>query len=229
MSHELRTPLNAIIGFAELMRRELFGRLGAPRYREYADDIHNSGTHLLAVINDVLDLSKAEAGKTELQESVVDVAVAVEAARRLVAVRADSSGIALSVEGLRAVPPLRADERMLKQMLLNLLTNAIKFTPRGGSVEIGAARSRDGAIHIWVTDTGTGLSHEEIPRILEPYGRSDVARIQNAEGTGLGLPLVKAMIEAHGGRLDIVSAKGEGSTFTLRFPAERCIERAQAA
>ena len=229
MSHELRTPLNAIIGFADLMRRELFGRIGVPRYREYAEDIHNSGTHLLAVINDVLDLSKTEAGKAELQETVVDVAATVEAARRLVAVRAESAGIALATEDVRAMPPLRADERMLKQMLLNLLTNAIKFTPRGGSVAIGTARSRDGAVHVWVTDTGAGLSQEEIPRILEPYGRSDVARIQNAEGTGLGLPLVKAMIEAHGGRLDIVSAKGEGSTFTLRFPPERRIERAQAA
>src|SRR5262249_33319965 len=133
MSHELRSPMNAIIGFSEIMKREMFGRMSPPKYREYSEDIHGSATHLLSLINDILDLSKAEAGKLEIKESAIDLAAAVEAVRRLVAVRADASHLRLRVHVAVGLPPLTGDERMVKQMLLNLLSNAIKFTPARGA------------------------------------------------------------------------------------------------
>ena len=217
MSHELRTPLNAIAGFAEVMRREMFGPIGQPRYRDYAADIQASAAHLGAVIDDVLDLSRAEAGKMTPQKGPVDLAGAIEAVRRLVALRAEGAGVALAAPS-GPLPALVADARMVKQMLLNLVTNALKFTPRGGHVAILAEAGADGAVRLSVRDDGEGLDGDEIPRVLEPYGRSDVARVGQKEGTGLGLPLVKAMIEAHGGRIEIASEKGRGSTFTLHFP-----------
>jgi signal transduction histidine kinase len=220
MSHELRTPLNAIAGFAEVMRREMFGPLGQPRYRDYASDIQASAAHLGAVIDDVLDLSRAEAGKMTPQIGPVDLAGAIEAVRRLVSLRAEGAGVALATPDGK-LPPLVADARMVKQMLLNLVTNALKFTPRDGHVTISATADAAGAVRLAVTDDGEGLDDEEIPRVLEPYGRSDVARAAQKEGTGLGLPLVKAMIEAHGGRVTIESKKGRGSTFALHFPAPR--------
>ena len=221
MSHELRSPMNAIIGFSEIMKREVFGRVSPPRYRDYAEDIHGSAVHLLSLINDILDLSKAEAGKLVIAEAAVDLAAAAEAARRLVAVRAAASHIALRLQAAPNLPPLNADARMVKQMILNLLSNAIKFTPAGGSVTLQAGRDGAGALFVAVADTGPGIDPAEIPRILEPYGRAETAERGAAEGTGLGLTLVKAMIEAHGGALEIESKVGAGSTFTLRFPAAR--------
>jgi two-component system, cell cycle sensor histidine kinase PleC len=228
MSHELRSPMNAIVGFSEIMKREVFGRVNPPRYREYADDIHGSATHLLSLINDILDLSKAEAGKLQLHETQVDVAAAVEAVRRLVAVRAEDSHIALRVALAPNLPPLTADERMVKQMVLNLLSNAIKFTPPRGSVSVNVARDSAGAVLVTIADTGAGIAAVDIPRILEAYGRTEQAEKSSVEGTGLGLTLVKAMIELHGGTLAIESRPGAGSTFTLRFPPERAA-LAQAA
>ena len=221
MSHELRSPMNAIIGFSEIMKHEVMGRISPPKYREYAEDIHGSATHLLSLINDILDLSKAEAGKLRLHEDTVDLAAAVEAARRLVAVRAEASHIVLRAHLPPHLPPLLGDERMVKQMVLNLLSNAIKFTPARGSVTIGAGRDERGALFVAVADTGPGIAAADIPRILEAYGRTDAAEKGAAEGTGLGLTLVKAMIELHGGALEIESQPGRGSTFTLRFPPER--------
>jgi signal transduction histidine kinase len=221
MSHELRSPMNAIIGFSEIMKREVMGRISPPKYREYADDIHGSATHLLSLINDILDLSKAEAGKLQLNEAEVDLPAAVEAVRRLVAVRAEASHIVLRTQMAANLPPLAGDERMVKQMVLNLLSNAIKFTPARGSVTLKAGKDAAGAIFLAVADTGPGIAAAELPRILEAYGRTDAAERGAAEGTGLGLTLVKAMIELHGGVLEIDSKPGAGSTFTLRFPAER--------
>jgi signal transduction histidine kinase len=223
MSHELRSPMNAIIGFSEIMKNELMGRMSPPRYREYADDIHGSAKHLLSLINDILDLSKAEAGKLQLNEAEVDVASAVEAVRRLVAVRAEASHIVLRAQPAANLPPLAGDERMVKQMVLNLLANAIKFTPARGSVTLSAGKDSAGALFIAVADTGPGIAATDIPRILEAYGRTDAAEKGSAEGTGLGLTLVKAMIELHGGALAIESKPGAGSTFTLRFPPERTL------
>jgi len=221
MSHELRSPMNAIIGFSEIMKREVFGRVSPPKYREYADDIHGSATHLLSLINDILDLSKAEAGKLAVNEEAVDLAAAMEAVRRLVAVRADAAHIGLRLEAAPNLPALHADGRMVKQMILNLLSNAIKVTPARGAVTLRAGRDADGALTVAVADTGCGIAADEIPRILEPYGRTEAAEKGAAEGTGLGLTLVKAMIEIHGGRLEIESTLGTGSTFTLRFPPAR--------
>jgi signal transduction histidine kinase len=221
MSHELRSPMNAIIGFSEMMKREVFGRVSPPKYREYADDIHGSATHLLSLINDILDLSKAEAGKLQLNESEVDLGVAIEAVRRLVAVRAEASHVALRTHLAPNLPPLAGDERMVKQMVLNLVSNAIKFTPARGSVTLIAGRDDAGGVFIAIADTGPGIAADDIPRILEAYGRTDSAERAAIEGTGLGLPLVKTMIELHGGTLEIESRPGTGSTFTLRFPPER--------
>lgn len=221
MSHELRSPMNAIIGFSELMTREVMGPIDPPKYREYAEDIHGSATHLLSLINDILDLSKAEAGKLQLNEGQVDLAAAAEAAHRLVAVRAADSHIVLRKNLPTALPPLAGDGRMVTQMILNLLANAIKFTPARGIVTLGAGRDEGDALFISVADTGPGIATGDIPRILEAYGRTDAAEKGAAEGTGLGLTLVKAMIELHGGALEIESTPGRGSTFTLRFPRAR--------
>ncbi|MCW5770248.1 MAG: hypothetical protein KIT16_01330 [Rhodospirillaceae bacterium] len=221
MSHELRSPMNAIIGFSEIMKREVFGRISPPKYRDYAEDIHGSATHLLSLINDILDLSKAEAGKLVVQETPVDLAAMAETARRLVRVRAEASGVTLRTQIAPNLPPLMADERMVKQMVLNLLSNAIKFTPAGGTVTIAADGDAAGALTLAVSDTGCGIPAEEIPRILEPYGRTRSAERSDTEGTGLGLTLVKAMAEVHGARLDIASEANRGSTFALHFPRER--------
>jgi signal transduction histidine kinase len=221
MSHELRSPMNAIIGFSEMMTREVMGPIHPPKYREYAEDIQGSSTHLLSLINDILDLSKIEAGKLQLNEGPVDLAAAAEAARRLVAVRAGNSHVVLRKKLPANLPPLSGDERMVKQMILNLLANAIKFTPARGIVTLSAGCDENGALFVSVADTGPGIAAAEIPRILEAYGRSDAAEKGGAEGTGLGLTLVKAMIELHSGALEIESAPGRGSTFTLRFPRER--------
>ncbi len=221
MSHELRSPMNAIVGFSEMMKHEVMGPISPPKYREYVGDMHDSAAHLLSLINDMLDLSKAEAGKLRINEDVVDVAAAAEAARRLVAVRAADSRVVLHKTLPASLPRLSGDARMVKQMVLNLLSNAIKFTPARGVVTLSAGCAENGALFVSVTDTGAGIAAADIPRILEAYGRTASAERGAAEGTGLGLTLVKAMIEHHGGTLEIASEPGRGSTFTLRFPPER--------
>jgi signal transduction histidine kinase len=222
MSHELRTPLNAINGFSEIIKDEMFGPV-APRYRDYAADIHRSGMHLTALINDVLDLSKIEAGKLEIDETTIEPAAIVESCLRLVHDRAHKASLRLQTDLPRELPLLRADERLLKQMLLNLLTNAVKFTPEGGRVTVAAGGAADGGLVFAVRDTGIGIAAEDIPRALEPYGQVATARDRNPEGTGLGLPLVKKMIELHGGRLALDSTPGIGTTVALSFPKERVV------
>jgi len=221
VSHELRTPLNAIIGFSEVMQNEMFGPIGDSHYQEYASDIHDSGHHLLSLINDILDLSKIEAGKFELHEEAVTVTDTIEAALRLVSQRADKAGVEL----VRAVAPhlpwLYADGRVLKQVLLNLLTNAVKFTPLDGRVTIGADLGPGGDLVLTVADSGVGMSAEDLEQALTPFGQveSDIVRMQ--EGTGLGLPLSKHLVELHGGSLTIESKPGAGTTVRATFPAER--------
>jgi PAS domain S-box-containing protein len=222
MSHELRTPLNAIIGFSEIVAGELFGPIGAPRYVEYAHDIHTSGIHLLSIISDILDLSKIEAGRRELTESAIDLHDAAESALRLVRGRAENSGVRL-VNGIErgAAPRLLADERAVKQMLLNLLSNAVKFTPEGGRVAVGAELRADGSLAVSVDDTGIGMAPENIPRALAPFSQVDSPLTRRYEGTGLGLPLVKSLIELHGGTLQLESQEGKGTLATAVFPSER--------
>jgi signal transduction histidine kinase len=224
MSHELRTPLNAINGFSEVIKDEMFGP-ALPRYRDYAADIHRSGMLLTALINDVLDLSKIEAGKLEMEEQFVEPSAIVESCLRLVRDRAHKASLRLTTDLPRDLPRLRADERLLKQMLLNLLTNAIKFTPEGGRVVATARVDDDGALAFAVQDTGIGMAAEDLPKVLEPYGQIATARDRNPDGTGLGLPLVKKMAELHGGTLTLDSTPNAGTTATVAFPPERLAAR----
>ncbi len=221
MSHELRTPLNAIIGFSEIVAGELFGPIGAARYVEYARDIHASGIHLLSIISDILDLSKIEAGRRELSESMVDLHDAAESCLRLVRGRADDGGVKLLNGVVRGMTPLYADERAVKQILLNLLSNAVKFTPEGGRVSVRTELRADGAMVVLVEDTGIGIAPENIPRALAPFSQVDSSLSRRYEGTGLGLPLVKSLIELHGGRLELTSEIGRGTVVAVVFPARR--------
>lgn len=226
MSHELRTPLNSILGFSEVLEMELFGALGSDKYREYVRDIRHSGLHLLALINDLLDLNKAEAGHMTLNETRLDLKDTVEAAVRTVAPTAEAKGVALAVDFLPHTVEVRADEQKLTQILLNLLSNAVKFTPSGGSVRLLGKLNADGEYVLHVRDTGIGIAEREIPRLFSPYAQvdSDYAR-QHCRGTGLGLLLSKKLMELHGGTIALDSKVGSGTTVSLRFPAERVLPR----
>ena len=221
MSHELRTPLNAIIGFSQIIRDEVFGELGSPHYREYAQDINNSGGHLLDVINDILDLAKIEAGKVELDEEYVDLHRAVKSSVRLVTARAIEHDIEIRVEIADDLPRLFADKRQVNQILINLLSNAVKFTPDGGEVVITAASDVDGKLTLAVADTGIGIEPEAMPGLFEPFAQAEAGLDRKYEGTGLGLPLVRSMIEHHGGSVRLESQVGEGTRAIVEFPHER--------
>jgi signal transduction histidine kinase len=227
MSHELRTPLNAVLGFSEIMRDERLGPIGAPIYRVYSRDIHDSGQLLLSLINDILDLSKIEAGKYDLHEETVSVSDIVGRALRLIRTRAAESRIALKAEVDGTLPLLLADQRALQQMLLNLLSNAIKFTPSGGSVTI-SARRRGGRLRLSIADTGIGVADADIEKILSPFGQVENIYSRRYQGTGLGLPMVKLLIELHGGSLSVASALGRGTIVSLDFPASRLLESSVA-
>ncbi len=229
ISHELRTPLNAIIGFSEIMMSELCGPLENEKYREYNKDIHESAGHLLALINDILDLSKAEAGKLELQEGLVDLGSLVESSVRLIRQKAVCGEVEIETEIATAAVRLRGDERKLKQILLNLLSNAVKFTPPGGRVEVRVACDRVGSLVVEVRDTGIGIAEADLPEALEPFGQAGNHSGQSDEGTGLGLPLAKAMAELHGGSMTIDRILGVGTTVTVVIPNERVIDRARSA
>lgn len=218
MSHELRTPLNAIIGFSELMKVQAFGPLGDKKYVEYADDIHDSGNHLLDLINDILDLSKFEAGKKDLQEGPVDSARIVESSAHLLKENAEKGGVALRTVIPDNAPDIYGDERAIKQILINLLSNAIKFTPLGGEVVVEVKAGPNGATFLTVRDTGIGMAPEDIPTALTPFGQIDASFARKFEGTGLGLPIVKSLIEQHGGELRLTSELGVGTTATAVFP-----------
>jgi signal transduction histidine kinase len=220
MSHELRTPLNAVIGFSELMATQAFGPL-AQQYCDYARDINASGTHLLAIINDILDLSKAEAGKLELAEDDIDVGRALEATLRIVKPRAAAAGIALETAIPAELPALWGDERKFRQIFINLLSNAVKFTPKDGRIEVAARVAGDGRLEIAVVDNGIGIAAEDIPKALEPFRQLDNRLSRQYEGTGLGLPLTAAMVRLHQSELRIESEPGSGTTVTVAFPAER--------
>ena len=224
MSHELRTPLNAIIGFSEIVAGELFGSIGA-RYVEYARDIHASGIHLLSIIGDVLDLSKIEAGQRALSENMIDLYETGASSLRLVRGRAENARIRLVNDVPRDLPHVYADERAVKQMLLNLLSNAVKFTPEGGRVAVGAELQSDGSLAVSVDDTGIGIAPVNIPRALAPFSQVDSSLSRRYPGTGLGLPLVKSLIELHGGTLELESEEGKGTLATIVFPAERVRSR----
>jgi len=216
MSHELRTPLNAINGFSEMMAREMIGPLGDRRYVEYAQDIHNSGHHLLALINDILDMAKIEAGKHSLHLEMVDLSGVAEEAVRLMRNRADDGGLIVSLD-MPDLPRVEADHRAVKQVILNLLSNSIKFTPRGGQVRI-AARAVGEVVQISVMDTGIGISKEDLERLAQPFQQVEHQHAKTQHGTGLGLALSKSLIELHEGRFDMASEPGRGTTVSFTLP-----------
>ncbi|WP_157231055.1 sensor histidine kinase [Kiloniella laminariae] len=224
MSHELRTPLNAILGFSEIMKSELMGPLGSQHYKSYCQDIHSSGTHLLDLINDILDLSKIEAGAFELHDETVDLTQTARAAHKLVVGQSSSDHVPVTLNMTLDLPYVRADLRAVKQILLNLLSNAVKFTPQGGEVVLSAEENSDGSLSIAVKDTGIGIPSHELERILEPFIRADTPMTRAFEGTGLGLPLVKSLMEQHGGTLKLESKINKGTTATITFPANRVIK-----
>jgi len=221
MSHELRTPLNAIIGFSEIIQTEALGPVGSVKYRDYASDIHESGHHLLDLINDILDLSKVESGLAELHEEDIAVPELTRSVWRLVQQRAEKQGVRLVLELPEEPPSLYADLRKLKQILVNLMSNAIKFTEAGGEVAMKVWYRCDSGYVFQVVDTGIGIALEDIPKALSQFGQVDSSLGRRHEGTGLGLPLTKALVELHGGSLDLQSRPGHGTTVTVRFPAER--------
>ena len=220
LSHELRTPLNAIIGFSDLIAREAFGPAGNRQYVEFGADIRDSGQHLLGLINEILDHAKAEAGHLTLDEEPVDLMAAVRFCTRMVAARAERSGVAVGASVAPEAGTVRADEKRIRQILLNLLSNAIKYTPSGGRVTVEVALE-DGAPTITVSDTGIGIDENDVPRVLQAFEQVANPANRQLTGTGLGLPLTRHLVELHGGRLELSSRVGEGSIVTVRLPAER--------
>lgn len=222
MSHELRTPLNAIIGFSEMMMKETFGELGNPKYKEYLADIHLSARHLLEIINEVLDMSKIEAGRVELDEEFLSIEDLIYSVARMMASRAFSSGLKIEEKPEPDLPPLFADPRLVRQILINLVGNSVKYSKNNGVIEIIARRTGSGALQLIVKDTGIGIPKNRIKDALEPFGQVSIPHEQNpTQGTGLGLPLAKAMAELHGGSLELESDLGKGTTVTVEFPAVR--------
>ncbi|MDD9876886.1 MAG: PAS domain S-box protein [Magnetovibrio sp.] len=225
MSHELRTPLNSIIGFSDILKDQVFGPDAQERYVEYAHDINSSGRHLLDLINDILDVSKIEAGAMDMAVEELDVAVEVSSAARMIRERARNAGVRLACEISVDAPKLLGDSVRIKQVLLNLLSNAVKFTPGGGAVTVAADGDGRGGLRIAVRDTGIGIRSGDLGKLVLPFVQADTSHGLTQEGTGLGLTLVKALTEMHDGTLRIESELGQGSVFTLSFPAHRCIAR----
>ncbi len=221
MSHELRTPLNAIIGFSTIIERSMLGPLGNERYREYGKDISTSGTHLLSLINDILDLSRIEAGKFELDETDIDVGKAVHASVRLVRDHAAAGKITLKEIVPAHLPQLHADDRAIKQILLNLLSNAVRYTLEGGRVTLRVSLEGDGRFCVTIADTGIGMTSEDLAKALKPFQQGGSLLTRKHHGTGLGLPLANHLAKLHGGQLEIDSTPGEGTTVTVILPSWR--------
>jgi two-component system cell cycle sensor histidine kinase PleC len=224
MSHELRTPLNAILGFSEVMKAELFGVHSVPVYKDYSNDIHSSGQHLLMLINEILDLSRVEAGRYELKEESVSLPGVVEECRHLLAMRAKGRNIAVVEQLDSDLPRIWADEKAVRQVTLNLLSNAIKFTPQGGTITIKVGWTGAGGQYLSIRDTGPGIAEEEIPIVLSSFGRGSLAQKNAEEGSGLGLPIVKGLVELHGGEFHLKSKVREGTEVIVIFPPERVMD-----
>ena len=218
MSHELRTPLNAILGFSEIIAQECFGPVGSRRYQDYANDIHSSGAHLLSLINDLLDVAKIEAGRMEISPHPLDARHTFDSALKLAGSRASEKGQTLKIEVEQSCPPLHADERALKQILINLVSNAVKFTPEGGRIDVLASKARDGGFQIMVRDNGPGITRDQLDKIFTPFSQVDNRYDRQAGGTGLGLALVRGLVELHGGRAWIESEEGAGCTAYVVLP-----------
>ena len=221
MSHELRTPLNAILGFSEVMKSEVFGPHAVPTYKEYAGDIHASGVHLLTLINEILDLSRIEAGRYELNEEPVSLAAVAEDCHHLLKLRAQNRGIAIHEAFEAELPRIWADERAVRQICLNLLSNAIKFTPQGGEIWLKVGWTASGGQYVVVKDTGPGIPEDEIPIVLASFGQGTNAIKSAEQGAGLGLPIVKGLVDLHGGTFALKSKLREGTEVLVTFPPER--------
>ncbi|MBT7760020.1 MAG: PAS domain S-box protein [Rhodospirillaceae bacterium] len=217
MSHDLRTPMNAILGFSEIMANEHFGPLGSERYKEYAVDIHSSGSLLLDLINDVLDLSKIEAGALELAEDVLDINEMLQSALRIIRGRANEKSIGIETILDPAVPQIRGDERAIKQIALNILSNSAKFTGSGGTITVSSEINRDGRVSLIIADTGIGIAPSDIPKVLEPFGQAGNVRARRQEGTGLGLSISKRLTELQGAEFELESEVGVGTTVRIHF------------
>ena len=219
MSHELRTPLNAINGFSEILANELYGTLGDPRYKGYAQDILASGEHLLDMINDILDMAKIEAGKMTINPQPIDPVDPVDAAVRMIRRKAEDKNIDLVLDVQPGLPEIDADHRAIRQMVLNLVSNAIKFTDAGGKITV-EVQQRGPEIMVSVTDTGIGIPADDLTRLARPFEQVSGSRDRNYEGTGLGLALTKSFAEMHGGHMSLSSIEGEGTTVSFTLPIE---------
>ncbi|MCP4380238.1 MAG: HAMP domain-containing histidine kinase [Hyphomicrobiales bacterium] len=229
MSHELRTPLNAILGFSEVMENEVLGSMGNPRYREYAANIHHSGQHLLTLINEVLDLSRIEAGHHDLHEEPVDLAAIVTECCQMMMLKARSKEILISDSYDTDMPDLWADDRALRQVVLNLVSNAIKFTPVGGEIAIKVFVTPGEGQRVSIRDNGPGISPEDIPMALSPFGQVSVATDGDDRGAGLGLPIVQALVRMHDGGFELRSDLQRGTEAIVTFPRSRVMETPSAA
>jgi signal transduction histidine kinase len=223
MSHELRTPLNAIMGFSDMLKQEVFGPLGSSKYSEYSEHIYDSGNHLLSIINDILDLSKIEAGKLSLREKEIDIKAIIQETSHFISTKADEKNIRLKITNADKIGLIFADERVLKQILINILSNAIKFTSSEGTVSINSTLSQNNEICIAIKDNGIGMSSAELKKAMQPFGQAGNAFTRQNQGTGLGIPLVEQLMEMHQGFLDIRSEKDSGTEVILTFPADRTL------
>ncbi len=221
MSHELRTPLNAILGFSEVMKNEIFGGHAVPAYKDYSGDIHSSGVHLLGLINEILDLSRIEAGRYELNEEAVQLTATIEECHHLLKLRAKTRGITIHEMFEIEMPRIWADERAVRQVCLNLVSNAIKFTPQGGEIWLKVGWTASGGQYLSVRDTGPGIPEEEIPIVLDSFGQGSNAIKSAEQGAGLGLPIVKHLVDLHGGTFLLRSKLREGTEVIVTFPPER--------
>jgi signal transduction histidine kinase len=224
MSHELRTPLNGVIGMSEVMEKEAFGPMQVPEYKEYAKDIGDSGQHLLSMINDILDMSKIEAGKFVLREQVITPAIVINSTIRMIQQTAKLAEVKLKIDVDESLPKIWADERAIKQILLNLLSNAVKFSEPGNEVRLRGSLLSSGDMMLSVGDDGIGMAPDDIERAITPFTQLESSLSRPYTGTGLGLSLVKSLVELHDGRLDIESVVGEGTTVSVLLPAARIAE-----
>ncbi|MCO5092594.1 HAMP domain-containing sensor histidine kinase [Bosea sp. (in: a-proteobacteria)] len=224
MSHELRTPLNAILGFSEVMKNEIFGEHANAAYKEYSSDIHGSGQHLLDLINEILDLSRIEAGKYELNEEALSLPSIVEDCQHMLALRAKAKGQGIRTLAEPDLPRVWGDERAIRQAVLNVLANAIKFTPQGGEITIKVGWTATGGQYVSVSDTGPGIPENEIPIVMQSFGRGSLAIKTAEQGSGLGLPIVKGLIDLHGGGFQLKSRPRDGTEVTITLPAERVMD-----
>jgi len=224
VSHELRTPLNAISGFTDSILHETFGPLANDKYREYLEDIKHSGNHLNKLVNDILDVSAIEAKKLELREKELDIGELIEDTVRMMAPSAEMRNITISVSIEDAMPPLYADERRLHEILLNILSNAVKFSHQGGEVSLDVAIDGNGWMKFTISDNGIGMNEKELVSAMERFGQVDGSYSRKFQGTGLGLPLTRSLTELHGGKFRITSEKGVGTKVTVKFPSERVVQ-----